>query len=133
LQRSKIVTVIYNTEHLVRYRLQGSTRASSSSIATKIAEVDHAHDGKEFEKPEGRDHGYLWRMNSYWRYQEVKGGVLVECESMTLSRSIPNLLEYIIRPIIKSVARESMKRTLESLRNRMVKANQNKAELPYSG
>jgi hypothetical protein len=133
LQRSKIVTVVYNTEHLVRYRPQGSMRASSSSIATKIAEVDHARDGTEFEKPEGRDHGYLWRMNSYWRYQEVKGGVIVECESMTLSRSIPNLLEYMIRPIIKSVARESMKRTLESLRNRMVKANQNKGGLGNFG
>jgi len=126
LQRSKIVTVVYNTEHLVRYQRHGNERATSSSIATKIAELDHSRDGTEIEKPEGRDHGYLWRMNSYWRYQEVKGGVIVECESMTLSRSIPDLLEYLIRPIIKSVARESMKRTLESLRNRMVKANQNR-------
>ncbi len=123
LHRSKIVTVVYNTEHLVRYRKLEIAQAISSSIATKIAEIDNGDNGVEYEKPQGHDHGYLWRMNSYWRYQEVQGGVIVECESMTLSRSIPNILEYMIRPIIKSVARESMKRTLESLRARMVKAH----------
>jgi putative flippase GtrA len=119
LQRSKIVTVVYNTEHMVQYRRYGEARAYSSSVATKIAEVQKISDGPEREKPEGRDHGFLWRMNSYWRYQEVKGGVIVECESMTLSRSIPTILEFIVRPLIKSVARESMRRTLESLRTRM--------------
>jgi hypothetical protein len=130
LQRSKIVTVVYNTEHLVRYKQYSTTQASSSSIATKIAEVDYGRDGAEREKPEGHDHGYLWRMNSYWRYQEVKGGVIVECESMTLSRSIPNLLEYMVRPLIKSVARESMKRTLESLRIRLVRASHSSSVAP---
>jgi putative flippase GtrA len=120
LQRSRIVTVVYNTEHMVRYHRYGTAMASSSSIATKIAEVERVKPGIEQELPEGRDHGYLWRMNSYWRYQAVNGGVIVECESITLSRSIPSLLEYLIRPLIRSVARESMSRTLGSLRTRMV-------------
>ena len=128
LQRTKIVTVVYNTEHLVRYQRLGTTEASSRSVATKIAEVDYLHDGTEREKPEGHDHGYLWRMNSYWRYQEVKEGVIVECESLTLSRSIPGVLEYMVRPLINSVARESMRRTLESLRTRLVRANQRAAQ-----
>ncbi len=121
LQRSKIVTVVYNTEHLVRYRRYGSAQATSSSIATRIAEIENFGERNEREKPEGHDHGYLWRMNSYWRYQEVKGGIIVECESITLSRAIPSLLEYMVQPIIKSVARESMRRTLESLRSRMIR------------
>ena len=122
LQRSKIVTVVYNTEHLVRYQRHGNGQASSSSIATKISELERLHGNAEREKPEGRDRGFLWRMNSYWRYQQVSGGVIVECESMTLSRSIPSLLEYMIRPIINSVARESMHRTLQSMRTRMVRS-----------
>ncbi len=60
-------------------------------------------------------------MNSYWRYEQVDGGVLVECESLTLSRSIPAALLYIVRPLIKSVARESMQRTLRSMRTRMTR------------
>jgi hypothetical protein len=122
LQRSKIVTVVYNTEHMVRYRRHGTGQASSTSIATKICEVERLQGNMEREKPEGHDSGFLWRMNSYWRYQEVPGGVIVECESMTLSRSIPSLLVYIIRPIINSVARESMHRTLQSMRIRMMRS-----------
>jgi putative flippase GtrA len=119
LQRSKIVTVVYNTEHLIEYHRYGKARASSSSVATKIAEIEKTSDGREQEKPEGHDHGFLWRMNSYWRYEEIKGGVIVECESLTLSRSIPTILEYMVRPLIKKVARESMRRTLESMRSRL--------------
>jgi putative flippase GtrA len=122
LQRSKIVTVVYNTEHLVRYQQHGTDRESSSSTATKIAEVERISGSREHEKPEGHDRGFLWRMNSYWRYQQVKGGVIVECESMTLSRSIPFFLEYIVRPLIDSTARESMQRTLDSMRMRMARA-----------
>jgi putative flippase GtrA len=120
LQRSRIVTVRYNTEHLVRYRRHGPNRASSSSVATKIAELESARDSQEREKPQGRDRGFLWRMNSYWRYEQVDGGVLVECESLTLSRSVPSILQLMARPLINGVARESMERTLQSLRTRMV-------------
>jgi hypothetical protein len=123
LQRSKIVTVVYDTEHLVRYESYGTDKASSSSTATKIAEVERLADHTEREKPEGHDKGFLWRMNSYWRYQQVPGGVIVECESMTLSRSIPAIFELMVRPIINKIARESMQRTLESMRNRMVRAH----------
>ncbi len=120
LQRSKIVTVIYNTEHDVRYKRLGDGRAASSSVATKIAEIERLAGNREREKPEGKDSGFLWRMNSYWRYQQVNGGVIAECESITLSRSVPFVLLPAIRPLINSVAKESMARTLQSLRTRMV-------------
>lgn len=122
LQRSKIVTVVYNTEHLVRYKWHGANQVYSSSIATKISEIERLDGNMEREKPEGHDRGFLWRMNSYWRYQQVPGGVIVECESITLSRSIPSLLEYMVRPIIHKVARESMNRTLQSMKARILRS-----------
>jgi hypothetical protein len=124
LQRSSIVTVVYNTEHLVQYKSSGKDRASSRSIATKIVEVERLSGNREKEKPEGHDRGFLWKMNSYWRYQQVDGGVIVELESMTLSRSIPALLKPIAGPIINRIASESMERTLKSLRTRLVRAHQ---------
>jgi len=121
LQRSKIVTVVYNTEHRIRFKRHNQMKASSTSVATKIAEVERLDGNKELEKPEGDDHGFLWRMNSYWRYEQTKGGVIVECESLTLSRTIPKLLDYMISPIINRIARESLERTLESMRKRMLR------------
>ena len=37
-------------------------------------------------RPEaGKDHGYLRRLNSYWRFAETPKGVFVEAETITLS------------------------------------------------
>jgi hypothetical protein len=127
LQRSKIVTVVYNTEHLVRVTRYGGNRAFSSSVATKIAELDHPNTAEEREKPEGNDRGFLWRLNSYWRYEQVDRGVIVECESISLSRSIPSVLEFFVRPIIDRVAKESMERTLASFRDRIMLGLRQKA------
>lgn len=116
MTRTKIVTVTYDTEHRLRYRRQSPSRASSRSVATRIVEVDGAGTEDEFTKPAGQDRGFLWRLNSYWRYEQVAGGVIVELESLTLSRSIPLGLGVIVEPIIDRIARESMARTLDNLR-----------------
>ena len=98
LRRESVITVTYNTEHAVEYRRLGETRASSRSVATKIAELDGAGTPQEREKPAGSDHGFLWRLNAYWRYEQVNGGVLIECESVSLSRGVPVLLRVVGEP-----------------------------------
>ncbi len=116
MTRSKIVTVTYDTEHRLNYRRLSSSRASSRSVATRIVEIDGSGTDREFAKPAGQDRGFLWRMNSYWRYEQFAGGVIVELESLTLSRAIPLGLGVIVEPIIDRIARESMSRTLDNIR-----------------
>lgn len=116
LRRTKVITATYNTEHAVEYRRVSSTRASGRSVSTRIAELADAGTASEREKPPGDDSGYLWRLNAYWRYEQVGGGVLIECESVSLSRSVPALLRPFISGIVEGVARESLERTLGSLR-----------------
>jgi hypothetical protein len=116
MTRTKIVTVTYDTEHRLDYRRHGRTRASSRSVATRIVELDAAGTANERAKPQGEDRGFLWRLNSYWRYEQIGGGVIVELESLTLSRSIPMGLGAIVKPIIDRIARESIDRTLENIR-----------------
>src|SRR5262249_43743736 len=94
-----------------------ATRASSRSVATRIAEVDRAGTSAERELGPGDDHGYLWRMNSYWRYEQMDGGVMVEMESLTLSRDIPSALRFLAGPIVDRIARESIERTLRGFRD----------------
>ena len=120
LKRKKFVTVHFNTEHEMLYARHDTRRASSSSIATKIAELEDAGTLEEREKPIGIDRGFLWRLSSYWRYEEVDGGVIVECESITLSRSIPSVVRWMVTPMINSAARESMERTLTSMKTRLL-------------
>jgi hypothetical protein len=116
MTRSNIVTVTYDTEHAVDYRRHGTTRASSKSVSRRIVEIDNAGTSGERALPEGEDRGILWRMNAYWRYEQVPGGVIVELESLTLSRSIPRGLGAVVEPMIDRIARESMHRTLDYIR-----------------
>ena len=116
LRRTNLITVTYNTEHIVDYRRISPERASARSVATKIAELANAGTPQEHEKPSAEDNGFLWRLNAYWRYEAVPGGVLVECESVSLSRPVPTLLRPMANPIVDRVARESLTKTLLTLR-----------------
>jgi putative flippase GtrA len=118
LRRTKFVTVVYDTEYDVEYKRVAPDRALSNSISTKVVEIENAGTPQEKALPEGNDHGYMWRLNSYWRYKQHEDGVLVEIESLTLSRDLPAIIGPLIRPIINSTARESMTRTLASVRAR---------------
>jgi hypothetical protein len=130
MTRSKIVTVTYDTEHKVDYRRLGSTRAASRSVSTKIVEIDGAGTPGERALQAGEDRGFLWRMNSYWRYERVKDGIIVELESVTLSRAIPLGLGVIVKPIIDRIARESLNRTLDNLRHTYTCSGTRTAEAP---
>jgi hypothetical protein len=124
VRRSLIVSAVFDTEHEVTFERYGASRASSWSTATKIVEIADAGTPKERPKSQEDDRDLLWRWNAYWRYEQVAEGVLVECESVTLSRSIPLLLRPMAGPLVNHVARESMERTLTVFRDRFRMASQ---------
>jgi putative flippase GtrA len=103
LVRHAIVTVTYDTEHEMTFEPRSPALATARSVATRIDEVG------------GGDHGFLWRLNSYWRYEQSGDGVLISVESLTLSRDVPMLIKPIAGRIVPRIARESMVRTLEAL------------------
>ena len=73
LYKKKIITTVFSTEHEVGYFTVDGTRAYSRSRSTRIAEVEDPGLADEHEKPVGNDHGFLWRINAYWRFQEKDG------------------------------------------------------------
>jgi putative flippase GtrA len=117
LRRDSVITVTYNTEHAVDYTQVSPARALVRSVASKIVELADAGTPREHEKSAADDSGFLWRLNAYWRYQAVPGGVIVECESVSLSRGVPLLIRPVANPIVDRIARESLLRTLTSLRS----------------
>jgi hypothetical protein len=116
LLKKKILTVVLNTQHEVRYFHVGATRAYSRSYATRIAEVENAGKPDERELPPGKDHGFLWRLNSFWRFEQRDGGVYVECEAISLTRDVPTGLGWMINPIIRSLPKDSLEATLAETR-----------------
>ena len=61
-------------------------------------------------------YGFLWRLYSYWRFQERDGAVYFECRAISLTRDVPTGLGWIIEPIIRKLPRETLVNTLESTR-----------------
>jgi hypothetical protein len=119
LRRSKaFVTANFNSEQECTYRRHSPTRVSSRSIATKIAELENPGTPQERERPQGNDRGFLWKLVSWWRFEQTGAGVIVECESASLSRDIPTVVKFIpgVSSYIRSTPRESLESVLNSIR-----------------
>ena len=117
LYKKKVITTVLDTEHEVHYTILDSTRATSRSQTTRIQEVDNAGTANERLEPVGHDRGFLWRMNSYWRFEQKDGGTYVECQSISLTRDIPAGLGWMVGPYVNSVPRESLTFTLATTRS----------------
>lgn len=119
--RKKVITVVLNTEHQVRYTRIDATHGLSRSSAIRIAEVENPDSASEHEKTPGNDGGYLWRMETWWRIAERNGGTYLQCESVSLTRDIPAGLGWLVGPFVNSIPRESLTFTLEATRRRLTK------------
>ena len=76
------------------------------------AEIDSPGTPKEHALSPEDEHGFLWRLNTYWSFEERDGGLYMQVETISLTRSIPTGLGWAIRPYIESVPRESLEFTL---------------------
>lgn len=116
LRKKKIITVVLDTEHHVEYRPAGKARWTCRSYTTRVAEVEHAGKPNEEVLAPDTGYGFLWRLYSYWRFEERDGGVDFECRAVSLTRDIPTGLGWIIEPMIEKLPKESLMHTLECTR-----------------
>jgi hypothetical protein len=121
LKKKKVITVVLDTEYAVHYHSLDATHAFSESYSTRIAEINHPDEPDERATPEGRGEGFMWRLDSYWRFAERDGGTYVQCEAISLTRDIPTGLSWLIAPFIESIPRESLEFTLLSTRSAVLR------------
>ena len=69
----------------------------------------------------GGGHGFLWRLNTYWRFAERDGGTWVQWELITLTPAIPTGLGMIGR-FVTEIPKESLTFTLSTARKALVKS-----------
>lgn len=117
LLKKKIITVVLDTDHDVHYASVDNTRWFCRSYTTRIAEVEDPGTAKERVLEPDTGYGFLWRLYSYWRFQERDDGVHIECRAVSLTRDIPLGLGWIIEPIIRKLPRESVINTLRATRD----------------
>jgi hypothetical protein len=115
LLKKKIVTVVLDTEHAARYEQHGASW-SCRSRTTRIAEVHDAGKASETTLPPDTGHGFLWRLYSFWKFQQMNEGALMQCRAISLTRDIPGALKWMIQPIVRSLPKDSLVDTLSATR-----------------
>jgi hypothetical protein len=116
LKKHQVVTVVLDTVHDIDFLPLSNDRYSVRSRSASVREVRNAGEPGEEVLAEGEGLGFLWAMNSYWRVEQRDGGVYIECEVVTLARSIPLVMGALLKPTIESFASESLENTLKEKR-----------------
>ena len=126
LKETHVLTVVLDTEYEIQYLVIDSTHAASISHSTSITEIETAGTPQEHATSPKDNHGFLWRLNSYWRFYQADGGVYIQCNAISLTRDIPTGLGWLVAPFIENVPRESLDFTLTATREGLLKKFPNK-------
>lgn len=110
VRQHHVIAVEMDTTYEVTFGRLDDQHGYSISRSTQISELDT--NGRAVGT--GQDHGFLWRQNTYWSYEQRDGGLYIQVESISLTRSIPTGLGWVVGPFIESVPRQSLEFTLRS-------------------
>ncbi len=117
LRQRHVITVVMDTAYDIEFGRLDRRHGYSISRSTRIDEIEAPGTSVERTLSANEEHGYLWRMNTYWSYAERDGGLYLQIEAVSLTRSIPHGLGWAVRPYIESIPRESLEFTLRSACN----------------
>jgi len=109
--------VVMDTAYDIAFGQLDAQHGYSIARSTRIAEIEGAGTSAERVLNPKQEHGFLWRQNTYWSYEERDGGLTMQIESVSLTRSIPIGLGWAVGPFVESVPRESLEFTLRSVCN----------------
>ena len=100
------------------FKLDAAT-GYSVTVATDLTELANAETSEERPLTTAQARGYVERIFTIVRYRECESGVLVEVETLTLSRDIPGSVRWLASPLIQRFSRNVMISTLDRLRNKV--------------
>ena len=121
VRQQHILTVVMDMTYDTTFGRLDPRHGYSISRSTQISEISQAGTAQERALSPAEEHGFLWRLNNYWTYEEQDGGLYIQVESVSLSRSAPKGLGWMIGPFIESVPRESLEFTLKATRDALKK------------
>lgn len=117
VRQRHVITVVMDTTYKIVFGRLDAEHGYSLSHSTNIAEIASPGTPEERSLRPAQAHGFLWRMNTYWSYEQRDGGLYIQVESVSLTRSIPTGLGWVVGPFIESVPRDSLAFTLRATCN----------------
>jgi hypothetical protein len=117
----KLINVIMDGDYVMEYTRLGPTRVTTTTIATNLNQVLNEGRPDERHEPTERTEGYLWRYQMYCTLEQRPEGALDQCESLTLTRTVPGLVSWLIGGTVAAIPRDSLTLMLSGTRRALVK------------
>jgi hypothetical protein len=108
-----VLTVTMDTTYDIMVGHRDAQHGYSLSRSIRITEI--GPNGRALEP--NQEHGFLWRLNTYWSYEERDDGLYIQIETISLTRSIPAGLGWLVGSYVQSIPRESLEFTLRATCN----------------
>jgi hypothetical protein len=116
-RKQSVVTVVLDVTQEAHWKEIAPGKWISRAYTINVSEVQHPGTPQEKILPPGQGRGYLWRLNAYWSLEATNGGVLGECRTLSLTRNIPSVLSWVIKPFLQTIPRESLAGSLGHTRD----------------
>jgi hypothetical protein len=117
VRQHHVLTVVLDTTYDITFGQLDAAHGYSISHSTRVDEIASAGTRAEHALSPADNHGFLWRQDTFWSYEERDGGLYLQIESLSLTRAIPSGLGWAVRPFVNSIPRESLEFTLRSAAN----------------
>lgn len=110
VRQKHVIAVTLDGTYDVRFGRLDPQHGWSTSQSSRIEEI--GSDGQPLSEED--EHGFLWRLDTWWSYEQRDGGLYVQIETVSLTRSIPAGLGWAVGPFVENIPRESLEFTLRA-------------------
>lgn len=122
IRKKKILEVNLEARYTLTQLPVAANRYFSRSVATEITEIEDAGTKKERRLQAGHDHGFLWRLHTYWTLEETPQGLWMEVRSISLTRDVPTGLGWVVKPLLRDLPKESLEAVMEATKKAVLEA-----------
>jgi len=117
----KLISVVMEGDYVMEYARLGPTRVATTTIATNLQQVINEGRADERREPTDRTEGYLWRYRMYCTVEQRPEGALDQCESLTLTRTVPGLVSWLVGGTVAAIPRDSLTLMLSGTKKALAK------------
>jgi hypothetical protein len=112
-----IIDGIFYTQFDAHYRQIDPERWICVTLSTKVNEIENYKKSNQRDLPVGKGSGYLWRLDGFYRLEQRDNGVYLECEAVSLTRSLPALVGGLFAGSMHDLEKEGLEMTLQATRD----------------
>jgi hypothetical protein len=116
----KVITVVMDGDYTIEYHRLGANRLYTTNAVAGLEQVNDAGTADESKEKGDEASGFLWRFRMYCAFEERPDASIEQCESISLTRSVPFGVGWLVKPFVTGIPRDTIAFTLGQVRAGLV-------------